>query len=285
MNVNLERKQSKVCLRTDRKLVRVSKNQPKLTALEVAKEAHVEDVSRWTVARRLSEAGLHARIAAKKPFVSKKNIKARLDFAKTHVGWTEKDWKKVLWSDESKFNLINSDGIPYVRRPPNTRFDPKYTIGTVKHGGGNVMVWGCFSWSGVGPLRRVEGIMEQVQYRDILEKTMLPFAKKKMPRGWTFQHDNDPKHTAKSVKNFLSDKTVRVLEWPAQSPDLNPIENLWHKLQQGIRGKKFKKPDELFAALQTEWSQLPSDYMHKLVESMPRRCQAVIKSKGAPTKY
>ena len=129
--MNLERKQSKVCFRTDRKLVRVSKNQPKLTALEVAKEAHVEDVSRWTVARRLSEAGLHARIAAKKPFVSAKNIKKRLEFAKAHAHWTEKDWKKVLWTDESKFNLINSDGIQYVRRPSNTRFDPKYTIGTV----------------------------------------------------------------------------------------------------------------------------------------------------------
>ena len=147
------------------------------------------------------------------------------------------------------------------------------------------MVWGCFSSSGVGPLHRIVGIMDQFLYRDILENTMLPFAKKKMPRGWIFQQDNDPKHTAKRVKKYLSDKKVRVLEWPAQSPDLNPIENLWHKVQQGIRGKKFKTPDVLFAALQTEWSRLPPTYMAKLVESMPRRCQAVIKSKGAPTKY
>lgn len=91
-----------------------------------------------------------------------------------HIHWTIADWKKVVWSDESKFNLFNSDGIHYVHRPPNTRFDPKYTIGTVKHGGGNCIVWGCFSFLGLGPVHRIEGIMDQHLYLGILQNVMLP---------------------------------------------------------------------------------------------------------------
>jgi len=119
-------------------------------------------------------------------------MEKRKKFAKAHLQWTADDWKKVLWSDESKFNLCNSDGIRYIRRPVNARFDPRYTAGTVKHKGGNIMVWGAFSLSGIGPLHRIAGIMEKV---------MLPHARQNMPRGWVLQQDNDPKHTAKSVKN------------------------------------------------------------------------------------
>jgi hypothetical protein len=274
-----------LAFRTDRKLIRESKKDPRLTAAEVADAANVSELSVRSVRRRLSKAGLNGRVAAKKPFVSKKNMAKRLEFARKHLNWTIADWKKVLWSDESKLNLINSDGIRYVRRPPSTHFDPKYTVGTVKHGGGNIMVWGSFSFLGLGPLHRIEGIMDQYQYRDILEKIMLPWAKRKMPRGWVFQQDNDPKHTAKSVKKWFDTKKVKVLEWPAQSPDLNPIENLWGKVKQGLRGQKFKKPDDLFNALSHQWSQIPNTYLEKLVESMPSRCKAVVNTKGAPTKY
>lgn len=100
-----------------------------------------------------------------------------------------------------------------------------------------------------------------------------------------FMHDNDPKHTAKSVKKFLSDKKVNILEWPAQSPDLNPIENLWAKVQEGLRGKKFKNAAALFDELSIQWAKIPLSYIQKLVESLPNRCRMVIKAKGANTKY
>ena len=90
----------------------------------------------------------------------------------------------MLWSDESKFNMISSDGKGYVRRPKNKRFAPKYTKGTVKFGGDNIMVWGCFSWHGLGPLRRVIGNMDRFQYRQILSETMLPHAATKMGPNW-----------------------------------------------------------------------------------------------------
>jgi hypothetical protein len=201
------------------------------------------------------------------------------------LDWTVDDWKKVLWSDESKFNMVSSDGKGYVRRPINKRFDPKYTKGTVKFGGGNIMVWGCFSWYGLGPIRLVTGRMEQIQYREILSGTMLPFARANMGRNWCFQHDNDPKHKAKTVTRWLETNRISVLQWPAQSPDLNPIENLWCETERRLGGRKFNNEDSLFNAVRKAWLEIPKERLERLVESMPRRCRAVIESRGYATKY
>ena len=96
-----------------------------------------------TVRRHLDDAGLYSYSAAKKPFKSEKNRKARLEFAKAHRNWTVEQWRRIVWSDESKFNLKGSDGKQNVRRRVSKRLKQVYTIGTVKHGDGKgLMVWG-----------------------------------------------------------------------------------------------------------------------------------------------
>jgi hypothetical protein len=88
-----------------------------------------------------------------------------LEFAREHVGWNREDWQKNLFSDETKYDLFKSDGIRWVRRPMNERFNEKYIAPTVKHGGGNVMLWGCYSHHGVGPLQFIDGNMDRFHYR------------------------------------------------------------------------------------------------------------------------
>lgn len=249
------------------------------------REVYNVDIHVSTVKRRLTLFGLHGRRPAKKPAISLKNKKARLAFAKQHESWSSADWSKILWSDESKFNLISSDGIKYVRRPKNKKYDVRYQIPTVKHGGGSVMVWGCFSRSGVGPLVRIDGIMDRVVYANILRTQMLPHGRHNMPAGWRFQQDNDPKHKSKHVTDFIKRQKVKVLEWPSQSPDLNPIEHLWEELDRRIRIKNYANKDALYEALKNEWEKIPIDRLEKLVDSMPARCKAVINAKGYATKY
>ena len=166
-----------------------------------------------------------------------------------------------------------------------TRFDPKYQVPTVKHGGGSVLVWGCFHAGGVGPLFRVEGIMCKEEYRDILANVMLPYGWSHMGRGWIFQQDNDPKHASKLVKQWFVDRRLKVLDWPSQSPDLKPIEHLWEELERRVQGKMAKNAAEKFEQLQKEWDAIPVSVLQNLIYSMPRWCQAVIDAKGFATKY
>ena len=110
----------------------------------------------------------------------------------------------MLWTDKSKFNRFGSDGKQYVRRPQNQELTPRYTRKTVKHGGGNVIVWGSLLWCGVGPLHKIQGTTDKHMYKEILENVMLPYAEVKLPLVWKFQQDNDPKQSARSVKVWFN---------------------------------------------------------------------------------
>lgn len=145
------------------------------------------------------------------------------------------------------------------------------------------MLLGCFSRDGVGPLVQIEGIMKSPLYCDILEQHMLPHAHNKMADDWLFQQDNDPKHQSKLAKNWMVDHSVSKIVWPSQSPDLNPIEHLWEELDRKIRTRTFTKTNELMKALSEEWQNISIDVLTRLVDSMPRRCEAVIKAKGYAT--
>ncbi|GBL84257.1 Transposable element Tcb2 transposase [Araneus ventricosus] len=136
--------------------------------------------------------------------------------------------------------------------PQATLFDPVYQIPTMKHGGGNVMVWECVSRLGMDSMRRIQGITDKFQYEDILENIMLPYARNSLGRGFIFQQDNDPKHRSKHIQNWFSHRHVTLLDWPNPSPDLNIIEGVWAELERHLVGRNASNSDENFFQLEEE---------------------------------
>ena len=227
-----------------------------------------------------------SRLAARKPFLTEANIKKRLQWALDHLDWTNEQWMEVMWSDESPYTL-RYRGMRRCWRKKGERYLPKNTIGTVKHDT-KINVWGCFSGKGVGNLHLIDGIMNAKQYIKILSSNLFQSAKMCFDRDdtdWIFQQDNDPKHTARATDDWLEQKGVNRMEWPPQSPDLNPIENLWSILDRNLMNRKVNSEEELYNALLDGWNNLSDDIITNLINSMPRRCEEVIKVKGYMTKY
>ncbi|KAL0161232.1 hypothetical protein M9458_044957, partial [Cirrhinus mrigala] len=136
----------------------------------------------------------------------------------------------------------------------------------------SVMVWGAMS-----------AAVNAASYQEILEHFMLPSAEKLYGDDFIFQHDLAPAHSAKTTGKWFSDHGITVLNWPANSPDLNPIENLWDIVKRKLRDARPNTLDELKAAIEASWASITPQQCHRLIASMPRRIEAVISAKGFPT--
>uniref|UniRef100_A0AAZ3P0S6 Tc1-like transposase DDE domain-containing protein n=1 Tax=Oncorhynchus tshawytscha TaxID=74940 RepID=A0AAZ3P0S6_ONCTS len=155
------------------------------------------------------------------------------------------------------------------------------TIPTVKNGGGSIMLWGCFSAAGTGRLVRIEGKMNGAKYRESRDENLLQSTQDlRLGQRFTFQQDHDPKHTAKTMQEWLRDKSLNVIEWPSQRPDLNPIEHLCRDLKISVQRYSPSNLTELERICREEWEKLPKYRCDKLVLSDPRRLDSVIASKA-----
>ncbi|KAG1039200.1 hypothetical protein G6F43_012558 [Rhizopus delemar] len=154
------------------------------------------------------------------------------------------------------------------------------------------MVWGCFWGGGFGPLEIIDtSSVDQEKYINILANRLHPWftnVTAHQERDFIFQEDGASCHTGGYARWWKETHQIRGFEyWPAQSPDLNPIEHVWNALERRIERKRssVKNLEQLKVALREEWERMDDEFADRLVRSMKRRCEAVIKAKGGATEY
>jgi transposase len=152
-----------------------------------------------------------------------------------------------------------------------------------------MMIWGIFSWYGGGELHVCIDNMNAKRYIDILRTKAIPQMTEwfnNISNG-IFMQDNAPSHTATIVKSFLAESNFRVLDWPGNSPDINPIENLWAIVKSRLALIDIKNKEELITNILNIWNNDKDikKCMKSLIESMPKRIAALRKSRGKHTKY
>jgi transposase len=247
---------------------------------------NVDVPSYRTLGRYLAVNGFKIMHAVKKPLISDINKQRRVNWAKDMSDMDPDFWDHVIWSDETTVRKLPKDKDMHFWVHSSTKKDDRPLNYQVQGGGFSVMFWGAFSRSALGPLVAIEGTMNAESYIDILKEYVIPeLAAAGKPM--IFQQDNAPCHKAKVVKDFLAANNVRTLEWPAQSPDMNPIENLWAIVKRK-RQAKFGVPrtrKDLIEQIFTIWKTMEVEILQKLSDSMENRLQAVLFSKGKPTKY
>ncbi len=222
---------------------------------------------------------------ATKPLLNQRQRQKHLTWAVEKKNWTVAQWSKVLFSDESKFCISFGNQGSRVWRKSGEAQNLCCLKSSVKFPQ-SMMIWAAMSSAGVGPLCFLKSTVNAAIYLEILEHFMLPSADQLFKDAdFILQQDLAPAHTAKGTKSWFNYHGVTVLDWPANSPDLNPIENLWGIVKRKMRDTRPNNADDLKATVKKTWASIPPQQCHKLITSMPRRIEAVIKAKGAPTKY
>jgi transposase len=230
-------------------------------------------VSYSTILRHLGSHGFRKQLPIATPMLTRLQMQKRVEWAQNHI---DDDWSRTLFSDETSVWLFSNtvqfwfkDKRP-VRRIPKDR--------------SRVNAWGGFCAVGKTDLYCFREIMTGEVYVDIIGKH-IPQVENMLDGRWRLQQDNDPKHTSRVAKRFLEENVPTVMDWPSNSPDLNPIENLWAIVKRNVEIRRPNNTCELERVMKEEWAKIPQDVINNLVGSMRKRCELIIESDGDRISY
>lgn len=207
-------------------------------------------------------------------------------WAKEHRAWSQHQWNSIIWSDEARFEVCVGDSRSRVIRTKAEVFHTDCLKKKVKFPA-SVMIWGSMSARGVGKLHFVDGIMNAEKYIIVLQNNLKPKIEELRLQNieCIFQQDGAACHTAKKVKDWMLRNNISLLKWTSSSPDLSPIETLWHIMKKNLRSQPARSVPELRARLQEIWNSFTPDDCQTLVNTMSRRIEAVISRKGDVTQW
>ncbi|GFU59689.1 transposable element Tcb2 transposase [Trichonephila clavipes] len=241
-----------------------------------------------TVRNRLHEGGLYAR----RPIVciplTPRHHAARRRWTAEHRDWEQHDWSQVLFTDESRFSLECDTRRVLVWRDRGTRNNPAFVHERSQYRRAGWMVWGGISIGGRTDLHIIRnGTLTGRRYADeILRPHVIPYAGA-IGDTFVFQDANARPHRARLVEYMLEAETIKRMECPVCSPDLNPIEHVWDMLGRRIAARP--RPSaivrDLEIALLEEWNSIPQSLIDNLIASMANRCAAVLAVRGDHTPY
>ena len=249
-------------------------------------EVSTKSISSQNVRKILLNFGLKSYVAKKKPFLSKNMKLKRKQFCQKYIKMPDAYWNRVLFSDETYIMINQNSVMNRVRRFRGSNvLSPQYTKKTLKFPP-KIMIWGCFCSSGLGEFYICDGNMNSSKYLDVLENKLLPTISKYQIANSIHLDDSAPSHRTKAVKNWHIDNGIEQIDWPGNSPDLNPIENLWSFLKRKLTRRTIKSKAELIKEFTKIWNnEIPTDYLQSLISSIPKRLKDTMINKGGPTKY
>jgi transposase len=234
----------------------------------------------------LGENGFKRRLPHLKPPLSEVNKAKRLAFAQKWMTDGVCTMENVIWTDESR--VASHPNNRRVSMWTNTA-DPCYQV-KMHSGGNSVMFWGSFSKHGTGPLVSLQGTMDSKEYVTVLKENLIPeirLAKRTIPGTWRLMQDNAPCHSSKQTKAFLARNSVEFIDWPPYSPDLNPIENIWHWMKSVLETEfpVCNSAEEIEARFFEIWGTITPEMCQNWCGGYERRLLDVIAANGGYTKY
>jgi DDE superfamily endonuclease/Transposase len=269
---------------TDTLIVAAATENPFTTPQLLRSELRVEASTR-TVRRRLDEAGIFGRVARIEYPFTQEHITRRFEFAQEHQGWTDDQWARVLFGDET-YICLGAQGRVWVQRPEDAAFLRQYMAQGQTNFAPKIGIWACFSSQGVGAIQIFDDTMDTRLYTDTMQRFMKPCALRLWPSGaWFYLQDNASYHKSHRSLEWFHNNGVDLVELPPHSPDLNPIENLWADLKRRVESRFPHSIPELKQIVTEEWENTTQLTCSSLVDSMHDRMLAVVATCGHKTGY
>ncbi|UYV78741.1 hypothetical protein LAZ67_16002621 [Cordylochernes scorpioides] len=240
-------------------------------------------VSAGTIRRRLQHSGLSARRPLLRLHLTQNHRRLHRQWCDERRMWTA-EWNEIVFTDESRFCLQHHDSriLVWIHRGERKL----NSCGMHRHTGPSpgIMVWGGIGYHSRTPLVRIAGTLKSQRcISEVLEPVVFPFLQA-LPTT-IFQQDNARPHVARIVQRFFVNRQIKLLPWPARSPDLSPIENMWSMVAQRLTQitSPAATPDQLWQRVEDSWSTVPQEHIQSLFESMPRRVAAFARFKAGRT--